>query len=126
MKKSKGGGAKVSRYVFVVLAWLILGCVILQTFLAGMSVFTDPSHWKDHTIFVHLFEYLPLLMLILAFTGRLPNTLCWKSAAIFALIFAQYFTANVPGAGAVHPVLALVMFWLTISVARESTRHIRR
>lgn len=126
MEKSKGGGAKVSRYVFVGLAWLTLGCVTLQTFLAGMAVFTDPSHWKDHTLFVHLFEYLPLLMLILAFTGKLPNALRWKSATLFALIFAQYFTANVPGAGAVHPVLALVMFWLTLSVARESTRIIRR
>lgn len=123
---SVSGGVKISRYLFALLAWLTVACVVLQTFLAGMAVFTDPIHWKHHTTFVHLFEFLPIILMILAFTGKLPNALRWQSAALFVLIFAQYFTAHFPGAGAVHPVIALLLFWLALAVARQSLRQLNR
>ena len=112
--------------IFLVLAWLTFGCVTVQTFIAGMAVFTNPNHWETHTTFVHLFEFLPLLMVIFAFAGKLSSALRWQSTAIFLLIIAQYATANIPSAGAVHPVIALVMFWLTLTVAAQATRLIRR
>src|SRR5690606_36722736 len=102
--------SKAWKSIFVVLAWLTFACVTLQTFLAGAAVFTDPTYWRHHITFVHFFEWLPILMVILSFPAKLPNAMKWQSAAIFLLIFAQYFTANFQGAGAVHPVLALVMF----------------
>jgi hypothetical protein len=104
----------------------MFGCVTVQTFIAGMAVFTNPIHWQTHTTFVHLFEFLPLLMLVFAFAGKLSSAMRWQSTAIFVLIIAQYATANIPSAGAVHPVIALVLFWLTLSAATQATRLVRR
>ena len=77
--------------------------------------------------FVHYFELLPVIMLILSFAGRLPRTMRWQSLALFALIFVQYFTANIrgmlPWAAATHPVVALLLFWLSVKVAREAWRR---
>jgi hypothetical protein len=111
-----------SYYAFRVTAWLMLACITAQTFIAGLAVFSNPAQWRTHVVFVHIFEYLPIFMLIFAFAGRLPNRVKWMSAALFALIFLQYFTANMPGAGALHPVIALVMFWLAFTLVKE-TRH---
>ncbi|MDF2964105.1 MAG: putative rane protein [Paenibacillus sp.] len=109
-----------SGYVFLVLAWGLVACIVIQTFIAGLAVFNGPSHWSNHRIFVHMFEFLPLIMLVFSFIGKLPQALRWQSAGLFILIFAQYFTANFAGAGAVHPVIATVLFWLSVIVARRA------
>ncbi|MBD2868117.1 hypothetical protein IDH41_05995 [Paenibacillus sp. IB182493] len=106
------------RGAFRILAWLFVACVVAQTFIAGMALFGDPAAWKSHTTFVHLFEYLPFFMLISSFAGSMRVRLRWLSGALLALIFVQYATANIPEAGAVHPVLALLLFWLSLHVAR--------
>lgn len=107
-----------SFYAFAVLAWTLVACIAAQTFLAGLAVFTSPAHWSSHRSLVHWFEVVPLLMLVFAFTGRLANAAKWQSGALFALIFVQYATANAPGAGALHPVIALLMFYLAFRTAR--------
>ncbi|MCQ6561594.1 DUF6220 domain-containing protein [Paenibacillus mendelii] len=125
MKDAAAGAYGRSRwisFVFVCLAWLFVGCIVIQTFLAGAAIFDDPGRWSDHAAFVHLFEFVPILMLLFAFIGRLPNKVRWQTAALFVLIFAQYFTSHVQIAGALHPVLALVLFWLSLSVARQTAR----
>ncbi|MBB6672921.1 hypothetical protein H7C19_19755 [Cohnella nanjingensis] len=69
-----------------------------------------------------MIEFVPLIMLILAFPGRLPQTLRWMCAGMFLLIFAQYFTAHFPGAGAFHPVIAALLFVLSVHVATQARR----
>ena len=54
----------------------------------------SPIHFAKHVGFVHIFEYLPLLMLVLAFAGRLSPKLRWMTAGLFALIAVQYMTAD--------------------------------
>lgn len=124
--KGMSGGIKFSRYAFAVLAWLFAACVVIQTFIAGSAVFGNAAQWDNHVMFVHLFEYLPLLMLIVAFTGKMPAAMKWWSAAALLLIFAQYATANVPGAGALHPVIALVLFGASLYAAVRGTKQTRR
>ncbi|CAH0121634.1 hypothetical protein PAE9249_04166 [Paenibacillus sp. CECT 9249] len=121
-----GGRVRFSCIAFVCLAWGLVACVAIQTFIAGLAVFTNPIHWFRHTVFVHIFEYLPLFMLLFAWIGKLPARMRWESGGLLLLIFSQYMTANLPGAGAMHPVVALIMFWLSIAVAKRSTRFIRR
>lgn len=111
---------KVSRLTFNVLAWGLVACIVVQTLLAGMALFNDSKHWSHHVIFVHIFEYIPLLMIIFAFAGRLPKGTAWLCLALFALIYAQYFTANLPAAGALHPVIALALIVLSLHVARRA------
>ncbi len=112
------GAARISRVGYAGLATVFLACVVGQVFLAGLAIFAAAADWRAHTLFVHVFELVPLIMLILAFVGRLPASLRWQAFGLFALIFLQYFTANirfVEGAGvvaALHPVVALPLVWL--------------
>ena len=106
--------ATFSEYIFFALAWLFLLCIVIQTFLAGLGMFTDSTYFKQHAAFVHFFEFLPLLMLIFAFTGKLRASFKWQTLGLFLLIYSQYITANLPVAGAMHPVIALLLFYFSI------------
>ena len=111
------------RRVFTLLAWIFAGCVVLQVFFAGMAIFTVPIWWRTHTGFIHSFEFLPLLMLIAAFVGSVPARAKWLSLAALALIGVQYalveLARNQPALGALHPVNALLIFWLATTLARQ-------
>ena len=120
---NKGGTtlrhSKIAEIGYFVLGIIFLICIVVQTFLAGLSVFVNPAHWANHSTFVHFFGlYVPLLMLILAFIGRLPNWAKWQSALLVVLIFTMYFTANItavfPMAAAAHPVIAVLLFWISM------------
>lgn len=118
--------ARATWYAFLGLAVVFALCVAAQVFIAGLAVFVTPVHWAQHTAFIHIFEFVPLLMLIVSAAGRLPVRLRWLSAALFALVYAQYFTANIGGLvpllAALHPVVALVIFWLAVHVIQEARR----
>ena len=118
--------ARWARWLYLGLAWLFAGCVIVQVFFAGLAIFVDSSRWLWHTSFVHAFELIPFLMLVVAFIARLPATIRWLTVALYGLIFLQYFTANFGGiAGAFHPVNALLLTWLALNVAGRTRRVIR-
>ncbi|MCC3371514.1 DUF6220 domain-containing protein [Cohnella sp. REN36] len=117
-------GAAIFAIGFTLLAYLFAVGVLVQVFLAGMAIFVDSLRWRDHEIFVRVIEFVPLIMLILAFPGRLPQTLRWMCAGMFLLIFAQYFTAHFPGAGAFHPVIAALLFVLSVHVATQARRSV--
>lgn len=116
--------AKIFQYLFLILACLVLLCIVVQTLLAGIALFTDSAYWNHHDYFVKTFTYLPLLLLVTAFAGRLSAHLRWSSFGLFVLIFLQYFTANFNGAGALHPVIALVLFWLSATTVQHGFRSI--
>lgn len=116
-----------SRTIFIVLAWLFALSVLVQTLLAGLAIFTNPTYWGHHTSFVPWFQFIPILMFGLSFSGKLPSTLRRQCAVLFVLIVPlQYANVHIPGMGAIHPVVALVLFWLAIQVARKATLHVRR
>jgi hypothetical protein len=116
--------ARATWYAFLGLAVVFTLCVAVQVFIAGLAVFVTPVHWAQHAAFVHIFEFVPLLMLLVSAVGRLPTRLRWLSAALFALVYAQYFTANIRGlvplVAALHPVVALVIFWLSLRLVQET------
>lgn len=122
----RGGPRRATWYAFLGLAVIFTLCVAAQVFIAGLAVFVAPAHWAQHTTFVHIFEFVPLLMLAVSAAGRLPVRLRWLSAALFALVYAQYFTANIRGLApllaALHPVVALAIFWLSAHVVQEARR----
>lgn len=122
------GRVRWSRRAYQVLAWAFVACVAAQVFLAGLGVFVSPIRWTWHETFVHLFEYLPLLMLVLAFTGRLSHRLRWLTALSFVLIGLQYAFIEIgrdTGVGeiaALHPVNGLLIFWLAVTLARGAAK----
>jgi hypothetical protein len=116
-----------SRIIFMVLAWLFALSVLVQTLFAGLAIFTNPTYWSHHTSFVPWFQFIPIVMFGLSFSGKLPSTLRWQCVALFLLIVPlQYANMHIPGMGAIHPVVALVLFWLAIQVARKTTVQVRR
>jgi len=110
-----------------VLAWVLAGCVVAQIFFAGMAIFVNPADWAWHTNFIHAFEYLPLLMLPLVFLGRLPHLMRWLTGLLIVQIIFQYASANIGGAlGALHPVNAMLFFWVAVTLAMRTGRVVRR
>lgn len=112
----------VGRRAFTVRAWLFAICVAVQVFMAGMAVFVGPTWRNNHTSFIHLFEYLPVLMLVAAFVGRMSTRVKWLSLLAFGLVVLQYAliamgSSSLLALAALHPVNALVIFWLAMRLA---------
>lgn len=118
-----------SRIAFRVVAWLFAACVVVQVLFAGLAIFDTPARWGWHTTFAHFFELLPLILLVLAFTGRLPHRARWLSLGAFLLIAMQYAFISlgrelgIPALAALHPVNALLIFWVALLLARAARRH---
>ena len=131
--RSIGGGTPLpgrvrwARRGYLALAWAVVGCVAAQVFLAGLAIFVDAARWPWHTAFIHTFEFLPLLMLPLAFLARAPAALRWLTGALFALLWLQYLTANSGGIpAALHPVNALLIFWVAVHLGQRAWRVLRQ
>ena len=118
----RGGIVRWTRIGFVVSALLFAVGVVVQVFLAGMSVFDPPGRWADHVSIGQQIGTLTILLVIFAIVGRLSKLTIGMSVAIFFLYGLQFAFANAD-AGAVaafHAVNALALFWLTIQVAQQA------
>lgn len=116
------------RIVFAVLASIFAAFVVVQVFFAGLATFVDAKNWGLHVQLVRYFSLLPLLLLILSFVGRLPASVRWQSLALLVMIILQFMTANmaaaVPYLSAVHPVIALGLFWTSFTLTKRSWKLI--
>lgn len=116
-----------SRLAYAALAWVLVACVVIQVLLAGMGVFVSPARYSWHTGFVHVFEGLPILMVILSFSGRMPRRVSGLTVGMFVLIELQYLFIGLGESvnlnlAALHPVNALLIFWLSLVLARRGRR----
>jgi mercuric ion transport protein len=112
--KDQGFRLRTGRVGFFILSVLFAASVLAQVYIAGAATFVNPANWAKHIEFVHLFGFtIPLLMLIFAYIGRLPRRSLIHVMGMMLTIFIMYFTANItstqPWAGAMHPVIAVVM-----------------
>jgi hypothetical protein len=114
------GGTLVYKW----LAWIFIVCILIQVFLAGLALFMDPSHWARHTGFSRFLMIPPILMLITSFIARLPIFLRLHSAGLIGmiiLIFASALLSSEIGfISALHPVIAMILFWETMTIARKT------
>jgi uncharacterized protein DUF6220 len=106
----------------LIVAWLFPIAILIQVFLVGLSLFTGQAYWSTHRGVGHTLAILPLLLIILAYLGRLPSgekRLIWLQFGVY-LVQAEVFAAirtDVPFLAAFHPVLALVLFALSLIIA---------
>jgi Family of unknown function (DUF6220) len=113
---------KWTRILYLSAAWLFPAAILIQVFLVGLSLFTGQAYWSTHRDVGHSLAVLPLLLVILAYLGRLPRSeklLIWLLFGVY-LVQAEVFAAirdAVPLFAAFHPVLALVLFALAIIIA---------
>ena len=110
---------------YQVVAWFTAACVVVQIFVAGMAIFVDPGRWAWHRSIAHGFEIPPLLLIVLAFVARLPARMRWLSVLPFVQLWLQYATSGIGGmAGAFHPVNALLLFWVLVTLAQRAGREL--
>ena len=110
---------RIARIFYAVLSSVFVTCVLTQVFFAGMGAFG--ADWSYHLTFVHLLEPVPLLMIPVAFVGRLPWSLRLLPLALLFLIGVQYAFANVAvPAAALHPVNAVLIFLTGLFMARRA------
>jgi len=105
-----------------VVAWLLVACLLVQVFLAGMGVFDGPERFETHRDFGYLFGWLTLVMLIIAAAGRLGRLLIGLSALTLVQFFLQsifiLFREDQPAIAALHPVNGVLLLVVTIAIAR--------
>lgn len=121
-----------ARIGYLVVAWVFVAFVLIQVFLAGLSIFVGPSGWARHASFGHLFGYLCLALLALVLLGRLPRLMIALTVLLLVLYACQYVLIEVPprigipALSALHPVNALIIFGVSFWLARRSLGFLPR
>jgi hypothetical protein len=122
-------GGRSALIVYSVLAWGFVLCIAIQLFFAGMAVFSDPAKWALHANFVHFFEFVPIVMGILALVARFPHRFRWWPFGFFVLIGLQYMTAHIAAqsatVAALHPVIAVLLFYGSAAIALSAVRGMK-
>jgi len=112
------------RWIYWSVAWLFLASVVVQVFLAGLALFAGES-FELHGVFgftaVHL---LSLLLIPLAAVAKAGRRSIWLAVALFIVISVQVslpgLRTTLPLVAALHPVNALLIFWIGIQIARRA------
>ncbi|MBS4196699.1 DUF6220 domain-containing protein [Lederbergia citri] len=113
-----------ARLVFNAMLRIFAICILIQVFLAGLALFWDPAQWASHTGFARTLIIFSILILVISFIARLPRSLRLRSAGLLGIIILIAVSVKLPsGIGylsALHPVLALMLFFGTVSLARRT------
>ena len=118
--------ARAARYAYVGLVWLFLGILVIQVFLAGLGLFsTDPRDIALHIDLGWVLHLSPVLILVAGALGRVGRpTLLWVGALLATVLIQPFLpglaTTSVVLA-ALHPVNALLIFWIAVKLALGGT-----
>ena len=118
-----------ARYVYLALVWLYVAGILVQVFLAGMGLFGVQRDFAPHVGLGWLLHLVPVLLLIAAAVARVGSRLIWWNVALLVVQFVQPIFAlarkDSPVVAAFHPVLALVVFWLAVTIGLKAWRLVR-
>lgn len=125
---------KASRYSYLVLAALFLIGILTQVFFVGLSLLGGRSSWNVHVGLGHGLGLFALLMVILAYTGRMARPvkpLTWLNFVIYILLadVVVFLRGEAPFVAALHPVLAVILFGVAgtlVNLARQTVRLFER
>lgn len=120
------------RALYLILALLFVGAVVLQVFFAGATLLVDARHLIDHRALGEAMWPLPVLMIAISLIARLGKRSALLSVLLLVLYVMQYAIIHVfPTLGlptvfrALHAVNALLLFWVALHLAKL-TWHILR
>ena len=115
-----------ARYAFAALAWAFVAGVVLQVFFIGLALFAGSENLELHITLGWILHLFPILILAAAAVARAGRTRILQVTALVVTVFIlpilALLRADTPVAAALHPVAALLAFWLAIVVASEATR----
>ena len=121
-----------ARYVYLVLAWAFVVGVVVQVFFIGLGLFAGSENVELHVTLGWILHLVPLLILAAAALARAGRRRILEAAALAAVVFVVPILATMrdgsPVLAALHPVGAILAFWLAIVVARgaASLRGVER
>lgn len=111
------------RNTFIIVTGLFIVSVAVQVLLAGLALFDDSINWARHASFARLFAFLPLVLVVLGWVGRMPKHVIWRSIGLLGMIIGMFLTAilsaRIGVLSAIHPVLALLLFSSSIALIRS-------
>lgn len=115
---------RAARYAYVALAWAFLVGLVVQVFFIGLGLFGSSDWTEVHVGFGWLLHLVPILVLGAAALARAGRRRILYAAALAAVTFVipivVLFRADAPFVAALHPIGALLAFWLGVIVARDA------
>lgn len=121
--------ASLGPRIYLALVWLYLAAIVVQVFLAGAALFYPGRDFELHRNLGWLLHLVPVLLLIAALAGRGGRELVWWTVALLVVQGIQPLLPGVrtdlPWLAALHPVLALVIFWLALTIGLRAWRLVR-
>jgi hypothetical protein len=108
---------------------LVVG-LVLQVFLAGLGVFDSPTFFLTHRDTGYALGLLALAVLIIAAIARAGRAQIGRLALIFGLFVLQSVLVELresaPAVAALHPLNGFLILLLSMLVARDAWRAVRR
>jgi len=108
------------------LAWLVVGGIALQFYLAGAALFAGAT-FQPHRMLGNALGVAILLLLIVVLIARPGRRAVGMAATLTALTIVQVvlpsLRTGLPWVAALHVVNALVIASLAVSLARASSTH---
>lgn len=118
-----------ARYAYAVLAWAFVAGVVVQVFFIGLGLFAGSENLALHVSLGWILHLAPILILVAAAVARAGRQQILMAAALAVTVFIVPILAllrdSAPEVAALHPVGALLSFWLAILVARGATQLLR-
>lgn len=109
-----------ARYAYLGLVWAYLAAVLVQVFLAGIGLFTPERDFETHISLGYLLHLAPVLLVIVAFVAKVgPRLMRWTVALLLVQgiqPLLPMLRSDMAWAAALHPVLAMIIFWLALSI----------
>lgn len=122
---------RIARRAAVMASAVLAIALLWQVVSAGAAVFVNPEWWAWHIATVHWFDWLTVVIVVLAFVGRMSRGFKTLSGASVFLIFLQYATVGIrvsPTFGAVaalHPLSGFLLFWTLTELLRRGVRELQ-
>ena len=117
-----------SRIAAMLLARLFTIGVVVQVFLVGISLFESAKYWDDHKSLGQMLGILPVLLIVAAIIGRLPQRLIGMSVVLLVLWLIQWQLPEIDNGwiAALHPLNAFLLFGLSAQIGEQIQHLIRR
>jgi hypothetical protein len=119
----------LARYLYPALAWLFLLGVVVQVFFIGLALFAGRENLELHVSLGWILHLAPVLVLGAAALARAGRPRILAAAALMVVVLVVPILAllrdSTPVIAALHPVGAMVAFWLAVVVARQSLDMLR-
>lgn len=119
----------LARRGFTLAAWSYPVALGFQIFFAGLYVFAGPTNIELHRTGAHVIGLLTLLLVAIAHIGsvsRSDRRMAWGVGGLLAVqggLVHVHQLFDAPIVAALHPVNAMILFWVSLTLARRASAY---